>query len=115
MIMQPTMGVRQRASLLEIVQLDDLPTRFADALESAATRIRALTADRLESLIRLVTLLVVLLVLASLALVFFLIAAHRALSTWLGPGGSLGILGGLFLIAGLLIWNVGQTRTKGSD
>lgn len=94
--------------------LDDLPTRFADALESAATRIRALTADRLENWIRVVMLLVVLLVLASVGLVFFLVAAHRVLSIWLGSAGSLSVLGGLFLIAGLFIWNGGRTRSKGS-
>jgi protein-S-isoprenylcysteine O-methyltransferase Ste14 len=100
---------------MEIVQLDDLPTRFANSLESAATRVRALTSDRLENLIRTVTILVVLLVLISVALAFFLIAAYRALSTWLGAGGSMGVLGGLFLLAGLLIWNMGRTWTKGSD
>lgn len=102
-----------RASLSGVVQLDDLPTRFADALESAAARVRALTADRLESWIRAALFLVVLLVLASVGLVFLLVAAHRALSLWLGPAASLVTLGGLFLIIGLLIWSTGRSRSRG--
>ena len=111
---RPAWHGRQRASLLEIVQLDDLPTRFADALESAAARVREMTADRLERWIRAGMLLVVLLVFASVGLVLLLVAAHRALSIWLGPPGSLIAMGGLFLVAGLLIWNVGRTHSKGS-
>lgn len=111
---RPTRPGRQRASLFAIVQLDDLPTRFADALESAATRVRAMTADRLERWIRAGLLLVVLLMLGSVGLVLLLVAAHRALSIWLGSTGSLITLGGLFLVAGLLIWNAGRTHSKGS-
>lgn len=96
------------------MQLDDLPTRFADALESAAARVRALTADRLERGIRVALLLVVLLVLTSVGLILLLVAAHRALSIWLGPAGSLSLLGGLFLVAGLLIWHGGRTNSEGS-
>ncbi len=101
------------ASLFEIVQLDDFPTRFADALESAAGRVRALTADRLENWIRTALFLLVLLVLVSVGLIFLLVAAHRALSIWLGPAGSLAVLGGLLLIAGLFIWNKGRTPSRG--
>lgn len=97
------------------MQLDDLPTRFADALESAAVRIRGLTADRLESGIRAALFLLVLVALASVGLVFLLVAAHRVLSIWLGPAGSLTALGGLFLVAGLLIWNRGRTPSRGAS
>ncbi|MCE2526203.1 MAG: hypothetical protein J4G00_01505 [Actinomycetia bacterium] len=101
---------------MEIVQLDDLPTRFADALESAAIRIRGLTADRLESGIRAALLLVVLVTLACLGLVYLLVTSYRALSIWLGPAGSLTTLGGLFVIAGLFIWNRGRsTPSKGAS
>ncbi len=95
------------------MQLDDLPTRFADALESAAARARALTADRLENWIRLALLLAVVVILASLGLTLLLIAARRALAVWLGAAGSLGALGGLFLVTGWLIWNRGATRSRG--
>ena len=95
------------------MQLDDLPTRFADTLESVAARIRALTADRLESWIRLALLVSVLVALGSLGLAFLLVAAHRALAVWLGSAGSLAVLGGLFSVAGLFIWNRGTRRNRG--
>jgi len=98
---------------MEVVQLDDFPARFADGLESAARRVRALTADRLEGWIRAALFLFILLVLGSVGLVFLLVAAHRTLSIWLGPAGSLATLGGLLLIAGLFIWNKGRTASRG--
>ncbi len=92
--------------------LNDLPTRFADVLESTATRVRAVTADRLENWIRLTRLLAVLITLASIGMVFLLIALRRVVAAWLGPAGASTLLGGLFLVAGLLIWN---RRTAGSQ
>ena len=87
------------------MSLDDLPTRFADTLEAAASRVRALTADRLANWIRVLLLLAVLIALALIGMVFLLVASHRILAAWLGVAGASTLLGGLFLVAGLLIWN----------
>lgn len=95
--------------------MDDLPGRFADALESIAARIRSQTADRLESWIRAALLLVVTSALASIGLVLILVTFHRLLSPGLGSAGSLTLLGGLFLIAGLFIWRGRRRRSKGSS
>ena len=106
-------GGAGRASLSGIVQLDEFPTRFADALESAAARIRAVTADRLETWIRRAAAVAVLAALALVALAFLLVAAHRVLAIWLGSAGSLAVLGGLFLVAGLFTLNRGNERSRG--
>ncbi len=95
------------------MQLDDLPSRFADALESAAARARALTADRLNNWIRLALLLAVVITLTLIGLVLALVASHRALAVWLGSAGASTTLGGLFLVAGLLIWNRGTASPPG--
>lgn len=97
------------------MQLDDLPARFADTLEAAAGRVRAMTADRMEGWIRAATFLFIAGVVGIIGLVFFLITAHRALSIGLGAAGSLAALGGLFLIAGLFIWNRGSKRRRGRE
>ena len=101
------------ASLFRVMQLEDLPARFADALESAAMRVRAMTADRIEGWIRNAMFLFTAAVIGAIGLVFLLITAHRALSIGVGPAGSLAILGGLFLVAGLFIWNGGSTSLRG--
>lgn len=93
--------------------LDDLPARFADTLESVAARIRAMTADRLERWIRMGLFAAVVVILAIMGLAFFLVAAHRGLAILVGSAGSLGVLGGLFLAVGLLIWNRGNKRSPG--
>ena len=93
--------------------LDDLPARFADALESAAARVRAKTADRLEGWIRAVLFVSVLMVLTLVSLVFVVIAAHRALSLGLGSAGSLATLGGLILAGGLFVWKRGSKNMRG--
>ncbi len=90
--------------------MDNLPARFADALESTAARVRSMTADRVEGWIRTAMFFAVLAVFFSIGLVFLLITAHRALSVGLGPAGSLATLGGLFLAAGLFLWNRGSTH-----
>lgn len=97
------------------MSLDDLPTRFADALESAAARVRALTTDRVEHWIRLLLLTVVVVVIASLGSVFVLVAFHRVLAIWLGPAGALAVLGGLSAVAGVLTWNRGSVRSRGDS
>lgn len=94
--------------------MEELPARLADALESVATRVRNLTADRLESWIRASLFFLVSMVFAFLGLIYLLVAVHRALAIWLGPAGSLAALGGLFSIAGLFIWNKG-TPPRGAS
>ena len=103
------------ASLFLAVQFEDLPTRFADSLESAASRVRAMTADRMEGWIRTAMFLLIATAIGATGLVFLLFTVHRALSIGLGAAGSLATLGGLFLLAGLFIWNRGSTHPRGRE
>ncbi len=85
--------------------MDDFPTRFADFLESIATRIRALTTDRVARWIRLSSLGLVALTLGMVAVLFLLLTVYGALAIPLGPDGAFGVLGAGALVAGIVLWS----------
>jgi zinc transporter ZupT len=100
--------------------VEDFPTRIADLLESVATRIRALTVDKVARIITFVTLGLVAFVLVLMAVIFFLVGLFRivedlltnACSCTAGMEISYGVVGGLFLLFGALLWT---RRTKAKD
>ena len=91
---------------------EDFPTKVADLLELVATRIRAMTVDRVARVIKWVTLGVVALTMVSLAFLFFMVGLFRVANGFLfricDCGYSMelayGIVGGLFLALGALLW-----------
>ena len=85
--------------------MDDFPTRFADLLESIATRVRALTTDRVTKWIRVSSLGLVAATLGMMAVVFLLLTIYGALAIPLGPYGAFGVLGAIFLIGGVFLWS----------
>lgn len=93
--------------------MDDFPTRIADLLESVATRIRALTVDKVARVITFVTLGFVALILVVMAFIFFLVGLFRIVEELVFKvcdcGGAMeityGIVGGLFLLIGALLWS----------
>lgn len=84
--------------------MDDYPRRLADLLESLATRVRAVTVDRVDRVFVLVALALPALVLALLAVVFLFLTIHGALAVPLGDAGALAVMGGLFALAGAFTW-----------
>lgn len=85
--------------------MEDFPARFADFLESIATRVRALTTDRVSKWIRVSTIGLVAATLGMMAVIFLLLTVYGALAIPLGPDGAFGVLGGLLLAAGVVIWS----------
>ena len=85
--------------------MNDFPTRFADLLESIATRVRALTTDRVAKWIRMSSLGIVAVTLGMTAVVFLLLTIYGALAIPLGTDGAFGVLGGLVLVAGFILWS----------
>ncbi|MEE9582550.1 MAG: hypothetical protein V3W36_06370, partial [Acidimicrobiia bacterium] len=59
--------------------MEDFPTRVADFLESLATRIREVTVDRVARVIKLVTLGLLAVTLATIAFIFLLVGLFRIL------------------------------------
>lgn len=84
--------------------MDDFPARLADFLESIASRIRALTVDRVARWIRASSLGLIAATLGIMAVIFLLLTVYGALEIPLGPDGAFGVLGGVVLIAGAVLW-----------
>lgn len=84
--------------------MEDFAARFADTLESLASRVRSLTVDRVSRAIRLATLGMTAATLALLATVFLALALFGALAIPLGNDGAFGVLGLVVLVAGIVAW-----------
>ena len=85
--------------------MNDFPTRFADLLESIATRVRALTTDRVAKWIRMSSLGIVAATLGMMAVVFLLLTVYGALAIPLGTDGAFGVLGVMVLVGGIVLWS----------
>lgn len=91
--------------------MEDFPTRIADFLESIAAKVRSLTVDRLERWTKWVAAGVVLSVLAFLIIVFLLIGLFRLLGAVTGFTIVYTIIGGIFLVVGVLLWSKRKPTT----
>lgn len=84
--------------------MENFAVRFADLLESVADRVRSMTVDRLSKAVTLIGIGLGAAVLAFVATVFILVALFRLVAIPLGVTGAYAAFGGLFLIAGVLVW-----------
>jgi len=84
--------------------MDDLATRFADLLENTATKVRSLTVDRFAKGIRLALAGTIAGTLAIIAFVFLIVSVFRAVAVPLTVEGAYLAFGGLFILAGVLVW-----------
>lgn len=84
--------------------MEDLPRRLAELLETVATRVRAMTIDRIARIVTIASLAAPLLVLAILTLIFMFMTLHGTLAIPLTSAGAFGVLAGLFGIGGALAW-----------
>ena len=102
---------------------DDFPTRIADFLEAFATRVRAMTVDRIARLITFVTLGLVALMLVSTALVFLLVGLFRIVGELIHKAGggdwsmeiTYALVGGVFLALGALLWRKRTSPPAGDE
>jgi hypothetical protein len=84
--------------------MEDLPRRIAELLETVATRIRAMTVDRIAKGVTVAALAIPVLVLGILTVVFLFMTIYGALAIPLTDAGAYGVLAGLFVIGGALAW-----------
>lgn len=82
--------------------------RFADLLEGIAARVRSLTVGRLDRGITLTAFGIAAVVLVVAALVLVSVALFRLLAIATGTTGAYAAFGGLFLVAGWLLWRKGR-------
>ena len=92
--------------------MEDLPRRLAELLETVASRVRAMTVDRVAKGVTVASLGIPLLVLALLTVVFLFMTIHGALAIPLTDAGAFGVLAGLFALGGALAW---RKRTDDSE
>jgi len=90
--------------------MDDYPAKIADFLEETATKIRSMTVDRIAGAVRWTAAGVVLALLGFLITVFLLVGLFRLIAGLIGVEVTYAVLGGLFLLAGVLL--LGQRKPK---
>ena len=84
--------------------MEDYPAKIADLLETVAVRTRSMTVDRVRVWVTWGAVGLVGAMILTLVLVFLMIGLFRILATLVGTEPAYLILGGIFLIAGLLLW-----------
>jgi len=91
---------------------DDWAVQTADSIERLVETVRSNTADRLVSVARLIVFGLLAAILGVVALVFFINFVVRIMDSYI-PGGVWVVylaLGGLFTLAGLLLWRQAWKR-----
>ena len=92
--------------------MDDFPTKLADFLESIASRVRALTVDRVAQWTKMAALGLVAASLGVLAAVFLGIGLFRLISSLIGVTPTYAGLAGLLLVGGLFLWVIRKRPPK---
>ncbi len=85
--------------------MEDFPAKLAAMLEDVAGKARAMTVDRAAKAVRLTTLGMIAAAFGLMAAIFLFLTVYKALEIPLGEAGAWGVLAGLFLIAGALMWS----------
>jgi len=84
--------------------MDEFATKFADFLESSSAKVRAMTVDRISRYLKIGALGLVAATLVLIAVIYLFISIIRALAVPLTAAGAFGVVGGLFVIGGALVW-----------
>lgn len=95
--------------------MENFAVRFADLLESVATRIRAMTVDRLSRAITIVAIAIGAGLLVFVALVFIVVALFRLVAIPIGVTATYAAFGGLFVVSGALVWRMRNAPTTTGD
>lgn len=82
----------------------DLPAQIADLLQAVATKIRSMTVDRAENAITWSALGIMLAMIATLGVIWLLVAFFRAFGELVGQEVAYAIVGGILIVVGALVW-----------
>jgi hypothetical protein len=85
--------------------MDQLASSFADLLESTAEKARSLTVDRAHYGLRLVAFGFVAIALIGMAMTLLVRSGFHLLAAFVGVTVAYAIFGGLFVLAGALVWS----------
>ena len=95
--------------------MDDFPAKIADLLESVATRVRAMTVDRIEGVAKWTAVGLVLALIGLLVTIFLLVGLFRLLGELIGFELSYAVFGGLFVILGMFLWSKRRPKIVNED
>lgn len=84
--------------------MHEYAAKFADFLEQVATRVRAMTVDRIARVIKITGLGIVAAALALTAVVFLLWTIFGALEIPLTTAGAFAVFGAVLAVAGGILW-----------
>ena len=93
--------------------MDDFPTKIADFLEESAMKVRSMTVDRIAGAVRWTAAGLVLGLIGFLVTVFLFVGLFRLIAELIGVEVTYAVLGGLFLLGGVLL--LSQRKTKPSE
>jgi len=102
-----------RATSLDPV--NDFPTRIADLLENLAAKVRAMTVDRLAGWARWTGVGIVATLLGIVLVIFLIVGLVRLVERLVGMQWAYTIIGGLFVVAGALLWRLRLPRGASQD
>jgi drug/metabolite transporter superfamily protein YnfA len=85
--------------------MDRLATQFVDLLERQAQRVRSMSVDRVRHTITVVMVGMVAATLVLTALTFIVIGVFRYVGEAIGVTAAYAAFGGIFVVAGLLVWS----------
>jgi hypothetical protein len=94
--------------------MDDFPVKLADLLEGVASKVRALTVERVAQWTKMAALGMVAATLVLVAFLFLLIGLFRLLSSVIGVTPAYAVLAGIFSVGGAFLW-VMRTRPPEED
>ena len=95
--------------------MDDFPTKIADLLEDTATRIRAMTVDRIASGVRWTAAGIVVAVLGFLLVLFLLFGIFRLLGELIGMELTYAVFGGIFALVGVFLLSKRHSKPAEED
>lgn len=92
--------------------MDRYASQFADLLERQAARVRAMSVDRVRHGISVGMVGMVAATLVFTALTFLVIGIFRYVGEAIGVTAAYALFGGIFVLAGLLLWSKRDTPTE---
>ena len=95
--------------------MEDFPAKIADLLETVATKARTMTVDRIQGWAKWAAVGVVLATLALLVVIFLLVGVFRLLGELIGVTVTYAVVGGLFVLGGMLLWSKRKPKAVEED
>ena len=92
--------------------MEEFSSRFADLLENSAQKVRSLTVDRADRVIKITALGIIAVTLGVVATVYLIRAIFQAVAVPLGVLGAYAFFGGLFVVGGVFVWAIRKRDTK---